>query len=328
MVGDEIYAEGEIIKDDARRFFESEGIEIRSDIDRQYKIHLNSNGGKLLEGIELGKQFKIRGISTDIAKNSNCFSACSFAVLGGTFQYATGESPSRELEWGGNLGFHGYSLNNNVVGVANETLSASRVLSSLLIDYSQQVGGLYYTWISKVLTYPPESMYYANTPSSIEALSIVVLGGPSEPPKDWDKNICVELIYQLGYDNGGDVITDQCSTICKISEMRKIAANSVLDRYKVLSSSISDDLAINLAFGAGFNIEAMKPIQNARARTLERGAGFYYDICVCFRSQSLTVSAHVDNIQGSVRWAIAETRYTVKNKNSIISMFPEDSPLW
>ncbi len=328
IVGEKIYAEGEIVKGDTRRFFEGEGADIRSDIDRQYTVHLNSSGGNLLEGIELGKQFKLRGISTHIAQDSSCLSACSFAFLGGTFKYAAGEGPGRQIEWGGNLGFHGYSLNNEVVEVANETLSASRALNALLIDFSQQVGDIDYAWISKVLTYPPDSMHYANTPSSFEALSIVVLGGPSEPPENWDEGLCDKLIYELGYRNSRDLILDHYSTIKTISEIRKISANPVLDRYEIFSKSIGNDFAINLAYGAGFNIEAFKPIQDARTRALERGAGFYYDSCVSFRSQSLAVSALVDNIQGSVRWAITEARYPVSNQNSIISMFPKDSPLW
>lgn len=328
VVGDKIYAEGEIVKGDTRRFFEGEGVDIRSDAGRQYTVYLNSIGGNLLEGVELGRQFKLRSISTHVAQDSICLSACSFAFLGGTFKYATGEGPGRQIEWGANLGFHGYSLNNEVMEVANETLSASRALNALLIDFSQQVGDIDYAWISKALTYPPESMYYANTPSSFEALSILVLGGPSEPPENWDKNLCDKLMYDLGYRNGRDLILDYYSTVKTISEIRKIVANPVLARYEISSKSIKNDFAINLAYGAGFNIEAFKPILDARARALERGAGFYYDSCVSFRSQSLAVSALVDSVNGSIRWVITEDRYPVSNQNAIISMFPKNSPLW
>jgi hypothetical protein len=61
-------------------------------------VYINSPGGDLLSGIELGRLIRRFGFSTDIGKKSSrsdkrydvdpggCFSACAYTYLGGRFR--------------------------------------------------------------------------------------------------------------------------------------------------------------------------------------------------------------------------------------------------
>jgi hypothetical protein len=62
-------------------------------------VYLNSPGGSLIAGIELGRLFRKYGLSTDIGRKlpastkrfdieaGGCYSACAYAYLGGQFRY-------------------------------------------------------------------------------------------------------------------------------------------------------------------------------------------------------------------------------------------------
>jgi hypothetical protein len=54
-------------------------------------IWLDSNGGDIDAGMDLGRQFRKMGINTIVAKNDHCLSACVFAFMGGDRRSAAGQ---------------------------------------------------------------------------------------------------------------------------------------------------------------------------------------------------------------------------------------------
>ena len=89
-----IYADGFIDSEAANRL---EGIIKENNISPYSVIYLDSLGGSLFGGIELGRVIKKYGLSTSVGSNvgrterqhesARCFSACALAYLGGTFRY-------------------------------------------------------------------------------------------------------------------------------------------------------------------------------------------------------------------------------------------------
>jgi hypothetical protein len=47
-------------------------------------VDLDSSGGLLNEGIDIGREIRVRQFATDVAPNRECLSACAFAWLAGT----------------------------------------------------------------------------------------------------------------------------------------------------------------------------------------------------------------------------------------------------
>ena len=195
--GDVIRASGALNEGDTRLFFDGLGSDIRSDLDASYVIHLDTVGGSLLEGVLLGEELRQRRIVSHVSGTSSCLSACAFAFLGGTFQYAVSSGPMREIEWGAELGFHGFSANSDKVVAVNEVLSMSRAMNAILVEYTQKMGGVDYAWIADALTTAPEEMTLVNSPRDLTSLSIRLLGGPDLPSSDWDANVCMLMLRDI-----------------------------------------------------------------------------------------------------------------------------------
>ena len=67
------------------------------------EIYLNSGGGFMKDGYELGNLFRDKQIETKVAGTAECYSSCATAFLGGYY---------REIDKGGKLMFHApYSYN-------------------------------------------------------------------------------------------------------------------------------------------------------------------------------------------------------------------------
>ena len=49
-------------------------------------VYLNSSGGLVTDGIELGKLFRKKQVSTRLVGNQKCSSSCAFAFLGGIYR--------------------------------------------------------------------------------------------------------------------------------------------------------------------------------------------------------------------------------------------------
>jgi hypothetical protein len=330
--GDVITATGPLNTGDTRRFFDGEGSAIVSELGgSQYVMHFNSVGGSLLEGVALGRELQARAIVSHVAEDSRCFSACAFAFLGGTFQYVVARSPLREIEWGGQLGFHGFSLQEDDVASVNEVFSEARALNAILAEYSQTMRGADFSWIASALTVAPDAMVYASSPRDFEALSVTVLGGPSSPPSDWDYNLCGTLIAEkLPYDSVEEVVwrLGGYATLYSVNEIVTHIVEPVLDVFDLTSEEISGESMLDLLIGGGFRLDYFRPILDARIRWLDRGAGFYFDNCIAFRSSDRAFAALIDNLNGRIVHTITSRRSPNPEENSLLTLFPWHDPLW
>src|SRR4051794_15991724 len=75
-------------------------------------VELSSSGGDVFEGIALGYVFREFAAGTLVRARDLCFSACALAFLGGSALATVGvPSPWRNIELGGQVGFHNMWLN-------------------------------------------------------------------------------------------------------------------------------------------------------------------------------------------------------------------------
>ena len=329
--GDAILATGFLNEGDTQNFFHGLGSEIRSDLDVTYTMYFDSPGGNLLEGVALGEELRERRIATRVLSGSRCLSACAFAFLGGTFQYAQGIAPSRELEWGAQLGFHGFFAGEDQVVAANEVFSASRLLNAILIEYTQSMGAIDYAWVADALTVAPDEMVFVNTPQDFDALSIVILDGPESPPDDWDANLCSLLLREVLPREGVQELAYRLlgySTLYSVEDIIHLIASPVLEGSGLMPGAVSGDQALELVVGGGFWLDSYRPILDARIRQLDRGAGLYYDYCVTFRGADQAFGAIVDATVGSIYHLETSRGSFDRRENPWVRIFGWDNPLW
>ncbi|ULK98320.1 hypothetical protein [Bradyrhizobium sp. I71] len=126
-----VFLDGDIDPDAPQRF---ERYVTQNRIPDRSVVYLNSPGGSLVAGIELGRLIRKHGFSTDIGRKSpsspkrfdidegGCYSACAYAYLGGQFRY---------LKQGSRYGVHQFkSLR------ADERIEgAAQVVSALAVEY-------------------------------------------------------------------------------------------------------------------------------------------------------------------------------------------------
>lgn len=126
-----IYADGEITESTAKEFLAF----VKANKIEDAMVLLNSGGGSLLEGINLGSAIRKLGFDTGIAtyskgkmiKQGICASACAYVFSGGVARYYSGK--------GTRLGIHQfYSKEPNV---SNQT---SQEVSGLIVAYLQKMG--------------------------------------------------------------------------------------------------------------------------------------------------------------------------------------------
>lgn len=111
----QISINGELNSDDGDRF---------SSIAHRYQdaiVSLNSPGGSLLSGIQIGTVIRLRAFYTVVKNNSMCASACAYAWLAGVQRYAEGNSK---------IGFHAAYIIER--GRAKETGVGNALLGSYL----------------------------------------------------------------------------------------------------------------------------------------------------------------------------------------------------
>ncbi|MBF0165555.1 MAG: hypothetical protein HQM01_13825 [Magnetococcales bacterium] len=96
-------------------------------------IVLNSIGGSLIGGIELGKTIRTHSLNTHIGTKGNkiiiggkCYSACAFAFIGGKFRYATKGSV---------YGVHRFHKFDN-----NANSDDAQIVSAALVQYIRDMG--------------------------------------------------------------------------------------------------------------------------------------------------------------------------------------------
>jgi hypothetical protein len=313
-----IQASGVIERGDAQKFRTF----VRSNNGRRddwWTVELSSPGGNLLEGIALGQAFRDTGMATSVRRGNACLSACAIAYLGGVRVGTAADGIGRLLEFGASLGFHGFRSDDEGVAVINETISTSRVVTGLILAYAAEMKGVDIGWLSEVLTVSPESIYFVKRPRDIAALTIDLTGLPPTIPKDWFINACRKVVAPLRPDLDGfdERVTTNNEVIPTVRMLRQmiVAARFGSDPKASVLAPLNDRDAIDMAMpGLG----EIKPIVEARAVHLQRGAGFYYDQCIAVRGEGTVFAFILDLVSHRV----------VGGFQSQLAMFDDKGELW
>jgi len=122
-----VYLDGRIDADAPRRLSDA-----LAGVDGKIAVWLNSPGGNLFAGMQLGRIIRARGASTHIMdrrtlRAGTCFSACAMTFLGGVYRYG---------DKGGRYGVHRASL---LVGPTGER-DLGPELSSAIGGYIREMG--------------------------------------------------------------------------------------------------------------------------------------------------------------------------------------------
>jgi hypothetical protein len=120
-------------------------------------VALNSPGGRMLVGIELGKAIRLKGFSTLVDEDALCASACGYAWLGGV---------RRGMSTGSRIGFHAAYVQEN--GQNRETGLGNALVGA----YLNQLG-LSQTAVAYVAAAPPDGMTWL-TPEDAARVGIEV----------------------------------------------------------------------------------------------------------------------------------------------------------
>jgi len=106
-------------------------------IDEGATVYLNSPGGSLVEGIQLGKVIRQRKLDTSIAaegaNSAACASACAIAFLGGV---------SRSVPAGSKYGVHRFRYMNDPMSAraASAQVEQAQIASAILLQYFREMG--------------------------------------------------------------------------------------------------------------------------------------------------------------------------------------------
>lgn len=130
-----IFLDGTIQRNTNRDF---EEYLLHNKIPERSLVYLNSPGGNLLGGIELGRVIRKYGLSTDIGKHATkatrseiepgtCYSACAYAYLGGRFRY---------LQEGSLFGVHQFSSEQK----GQSTESEAQIASAIILEHIRSMG--------------------------------------------------------------------------------------------------------------------------------------------------------------------------------------------
>lgn len=128
-----IFADGDIDKGAAERL---ETFLREHDVPQKSEIVLNSEGGDLLTGMNLGRIIREHGLFTEVGKEGGrpfdilpgeCYSACALAFLGGTYRFYKNDSE---------YGVHRfYSLKDEKNG-----LDLGQIISAAVVQYIRDMG--------------------------------------------------------------------------------------------------------------------------------------------------------------------------------------------
>src|SRR5262249_43294440 len=104
--------------------------------------------------------------------------------------YATGTGIGRRMEFGAELGFDGFRPATDSFRMESETLSGSRIVTALILQYAAHMKGVDLGWLAQTLNVPPEHLHFVRSPADIAALSIILEQIPKDVPRDWYINLC------------------------------------------------------------------------------------------------------------------------------------------
>jgi hypothetical protein len=329
-VGDVVVASGEITHGDSDRFtkfIKQNNIMASDDSDT---IRLSSPGGDLFEGMALGEAIRRARFNAVVGKGTTCASACALAFLGGTARYATGTGPGRTLEFGGWLGFHGFSFSNDKLVLLNESVETSRIVTALILEYAERMAGVDIRWLSHALSVPSGNLVFAKRPRDIVALFITLRDIPNIVPNNWYFNACRKVVNKnltpiddFGNYVGGRV-TGESHVIKTIPFLREQLVSARYGSGPIVSAlaPLTDAEALDSILGQPFYLDQMKPILEARSVKLERGAGFYFDQCVVIRSKAVL------NVILTDAYGHQLLSYSFSGQAQKLAMFDDDVDLW
>jgi hypothetical protein len=130
-----VFLDGVIDSEAPRRF---EQYITQNHIPDRSIVYLNSPGGSLVAGIELGRLLRKHGLSTDIGRKSlssnkrsdveagGCYSACAYAYLGGQFRYLRKDS---------HYGVHQFKSR----GQEGGDEGTAQIASAVIVEYVQSM---------------------------------------------------------------------------------------------------------------------------------------------------------------------------------------------
>jgi len=327
--GHTIYATGAIEQSDAAklaRLVHDNDLTFGFD---DYVVQLNSPGGSVLEGMELGTVIRDARLETFISRSDECASACALAFLGGTRRFATGTGVGRRMEFGAALGFHGFRIAADTVRLENETLSTSRIVTALILEYASRMKGVDLGWLAQAQNVDPEKLLYVRSPAEIAALSITLDGMPNTVPRDWHLNACRLVVRDEvpALDSAAARVLTRSEPVRTIKALRNAIVSGRYETGPVatMAATLSDSDAIDLALGQPFYLDMRKPVLDARSVDLERGAGFYYDRCIAVRTNHDVSVILVDQVSHLLLRKDFSERSRIDFR---LAMFDEKAPLW
>jgi hypothetical protein len=173
-------------------------------------VTLQSPGGNYVEGLKLARLFRERAFTTVVEVNSECYSACAFAFLGGTgysSQDGVGVYNDRIVEPGGILGFHApYFASDDLSTLVADfgmeaVLGASRgdiaLMVEQLVDWNVDPNVLGY-----IVSMGPEETYDVTTGEDLyltrSHLPPSPLGEWIDDPQMAIRNACLRLLAYHG----------------------------------------------------------------------------------------------------------------------------------
>jgi hypothetical protein len=129
--GNFVYAgEGEIDLDDAQKleklYASKKSLEGKLGV--RSVVRLNSPGGEIEGGMQLGEVIRKLGLATEVPASAGCYSACTFAFLGGV---------DRQVE--GKFGIHALSLDKGTP--SSSTLDKIQRWASFMVLYARELVG-------------------------------------------------------------------------------------------------------------------------------------------------------------------------------------------
>ena len=148
-------------------------------------IELSSIGGSLTEGFEIGLLLKQRKVIAVVRKRDLCLSSCALAFLGGNAFHVPSTYPEDcNLEIGGKVAFHNFSLNRNGLREVTSTdpvasrlqgFSDARGGAAELVKYAGDLG-LPPNLVSSIIGRPTEDFNYIESIGQFLSLRICPIG--------------------------------------------------------------------------------------------------------------------------------------------------------
>jgi hypothetical protein len=153
-------------------------------------IELSSIGGSLTEGFEIGLLLKERKVIAVVRKRDLCLSSCALAFLGGNAFHVPSAYPKDcNLEIGGKVAFHNFSLNRNGLRDVTSTdpvasrlqgFSDARGGAAELVKYAGELG-LPPNLVSSIIGRPTEDFQYIKSIGQFLSLRICPIGVDRPP---------------------------------------------------------------------------------------------------------------------------------------------------